>query len=89
MQQLKCILGAKVHCKAIAMTFFNCQYPRTTKTRQNYLLMRIIALDHQWDTTTVYNPKVRAQILSQVNKFLYIRIRKGSIANVLQVCRLN
>ena len=88
-QQFKCFAGAKVPCKTRPMTFFKCQCLKTTRTWKNYLLTRIMAPDHQWDITTVDNPKVGAQTLSQFNKFFHISIRKGSIANLLQVCMLN
>ena len=88
-QQFKCFSGAKVPFKARPTIFFKCQYPKTTKTWQNYLLTRIIAPDHQWDTTLVDNLKVRAQTLCQFNKLFHISISKGSISNSLQVCRLN
>ena len=56
---------------------------------QDHLFLKIIALDHQWDTTMVDNPKVRAQTLSQFNTLFHISIGKSSIANLLQICRLN
>ena len=96
MQQFKCFTGAKVPCKTRPMIFFKCQCPKTTRTWQNYLLTRIVAPDHQWDTTTVDNPKVRAQTLSQFNKFFISASAKvallihckyiGSTSTVQQCC---
>ena len=88
-QQFKCFVGAKVPCKNRPVIFFKFQWPKTIRTWRNYLVTRIMAPDHHWDTTTVWNPKFGAQTLSQINKLLHINIIKGSIANLSQVCRLN
>ena len=87
--QFKCFNSTKVPCKTRPVTFFKCQCLKTTRTWKNYLLTRIMALDHQWDTTTVDNLKVGDQTLRKFNKLLHISISKGSIASLLQVCRLN
>ena len=88
MQQFKCFAGAKVPFKTRPMIFFKSQCLKTTRAWQNYLITRIMAPNHQWDTTTVDNPKFWAQTLNQINKLLHISIGKGSIANLLKVCRL-